>query len=384
MKDTLIETGVDKLVNLVNRKKKISMNHAAKELGVGLPVIEEWADFLEEEGIISLDYKLATTYLIERKLSKKEVQKKAKEFVGKKDAFVRKVETTVAHIERETSGFNDIKDHFNKLKTDLSGELGHIKGELKELENYERLKKEIDKQMLNQEQDFKKKMIKVDKQIMGEKRKYQSIVNDVNAERVKLEEERNIALDLETQEQEIREKLDSFTFTLEKLRKNVKLEDNMTHETEKHLANFKKLSDDVKGDIDSKKGLIQKLGDEQKKQETRIISLQKSVMEKVKEKRKHIEEEVAYGTHLSERFDKFFNHKNDIEKALNKIEKDKMELKDEMEGLIKKAKAFDLASKSSNVKSHIKELSGKFKELESKKSRFEKELSHLSSLFHTK
>ncbi len=58
-----IETGVDKLVKLVEAKKKISTSEAAKLLGASNAVIDVWADFLEEEGIISLEYKLATTYL---------------------------------------------------------------------------------------------------------------------------------------------------------------------------------------------------------------------------------------------------------------------------------------------------------------------------------
>jgi hypothetical protein len=45
-----IETGVDRLVELVGQKKKISQEDASKELGVSVAVIQEWAEFLEEEG----------------------------------------------------------------------------------------------------------------------------------------------------------------------------------------------------------------------------------------------------------------------------------------------------------------------------------------------
>ena len=48
---SIIETGVDKLVNLVNTSGRISSLDAAKELGVSSAVIMEWADFLEEEGL---------------------------------------------------------------------------------------------------------------------------------------------------------------------------------------------------------------------------------------------------------------------------------------------------------------------------------------------
>ena len=44
-----IETGVDKLVALVAREKKIEVGEAAKRLNVDTAVVQEWAEFLEEE-----------------------------------------------------------------------------------------------------------------------------------------------------------------------------------------------------------------------------------------------------------------------------------------------------------------------------------------------
>ena len=92
---SIIETGVDKLVNLIKERGKISIPDAAKQLGTSTQVVGEWADFLEEEGIISIQHTLTKPYLVERKLTKKEVESKAKEFEGKKDVFVRKAEVTV-------------------------------------------------------------------------------------------------------------------------------------------------------------------------------------------------------------------------------------------------------------------------------------------------
>ena len=43
-----IETGVDKLVKLVAKEKKIELGEAAKQLGVSPTVVQEWADFLDE------------------------------------------------------------------------------------------------------------------------------------------------------------------------------------------------------------------------------------------------------------------------------------------------------------------------------------------------
>ena len=54
-----IQTGVDRLVALIKEKEKISIDEAAKTLGVSKINIQEWADFLEEEGIIEIKYGFA-------------------------------------------------------------------------------------------------------------------------------------------------------------------------------------------------------------------------------------------------------------------------------------------------------------------------------------
>ena len=42
---SIIQTGVDRLVQLVKQSKRISVPDAAKTLNVSKVVVEEWADF---------------------------------------------------------------------------------------------------------------------------------------------------------------------------------------------------------------------------------------------------------------------------------------------------------------------------------------------------
>ena len=67
----IIETGVDKLVSLIKKRGKIPFSAAARELGVSEEVIKEWVDFLEEESIVGVEYKLTTPYIVEKKVTKK-------------------------------------------------------------------------------------------------------------------------------------------------------------------------------------------------------------------------------------------------------------------------------------------------------------------------
>ena len=117
--NSIIETGVDKLVKLVKDSGRISMPDAAKQLGVSNEVVEEWADFLEEEGIVSIEHSLTKPYLVERKLTKIEVEKKEKEFTGKKDVFIRKAEVTVNLLGKEAEKLKGVKAEFDKIKKEL-------------------------------------------------------------------------------------------------------------------------------------------------------------------------------------------------------------------------------------------------------------------------
>lgn len=58
-----IETAVDSLLKLVNDKKTIGLDEAAKSLGVPEQIVNEWASFLEEEKLLTIDYKMTKPFL---------------------------------------------------------------------------------------------------------------------------------------------------------------------------------------------------------------------------------------------------------------------------------------------------------------------------------
>ena len=143
---SIIETGVDKLVKLVKAKGRLSMEDAAVELGVSLTVIEEWADFLEEEGFIQIEYKFTKPFLVDRKLSKSEISKKEKEFSGQKEVFIRKAEGTLTFLEKEAQNMKEVKAEFDKMKKEFVLGMKGIKEDIAELERYHQLKTSLNEQ----------------------------------------------------------------------------------------------------------------------------------------------------------------------------------------------------------------------------------------------
>ena len=71
---TNITTAVDSLVKLVNKEGRINLENASKELGIPQNIINEWSTFLDQEGIIKLEYKFTTPYLISKKKEVNEIK----------------------------------------------------------------------------------------------------------------------------------------------------------------------------------------------------------------------------------------------------------------------------------------------------------------------
>lgn len=58
-----VKTGADRLLELVKKSKEIATAAAAKELGASVQTVEAWADFLEEDGLVTIKYKFTTPYI---------------------------------------------------------------------------------------------------------------------------------------------------------------------------------------------------------------------------------------------------------------------------------------------------------------------------------
>ncbi|MBS3136345.1 hypothetical protein J4401_05280 [Candidatus Woesearchaeota archaeon] len=63
----IIQTEADSLISLVDNKGKITAKEAAKILGMNERRVEEWADFLEKQGILNLKLNFFNLKLISKK-----------------------------------------------------------------------------------------------------------------------------------------------------------------------------------------------------------------------------------------------------------------------------------------------------------------------------
>ena len=378
IESNIIETGVDRLVNLVKERGRIALTDAARELGVSTTVIQEWVDFLEDEGIISVEYKLTKPFLVERKLTKKEVEKKAKEFSSKKDVFVRKAEVSLSFLEKQAEDLKKVKDEFDKLKNELGFDLDAVKSELAELEKYQQTKEELRTQIEEQRKETKMKMEEFAKQIFGEQKKYFELVADIKKERDELAKESTTTKSLEETEKMLNKRLQELKSMTNEIEKKLIGETQLIKDSELHVQRLNQLMDNVRQRVEQEKAVIGPLVEKSREQEKKVMELQDIILKKIQENEKN----ATAAKNITQKFKSLFEKKLSSLDLLYKVNKDRDELEIGLMELIKKAKGFELTMKKGNAGNEMVELEKRFNDVDKKKNVFEEELKKLISVFH--
>ncbi|MFH1400081.1 MAG: hypothetical protein ABIH41_01050 [Nanoarchaeota archaeon] len=380
-----IETGVDKLVELVNKHKRISVERAAKELGVSTVIVQEWADFLEEEEIVGTEYSLSKVYLTERKATKKDIEKKSKEYGSKRDAFVRKVETAMSTLDTETASFEDFRKQFAKLKGDMGGEMDEIQKKLEEIRHFEKLKQNMDSDIARQREEFTRILQNASEQIKSEQDKYEHIIEEMHAEKVQLKKDEEFLHQLEEQEGKISERVAALSKALQLIDQKANEQKDIVQKTERRLEGLDKLSEKIEAEIVEKKNdIISPLIEMSEQHKKKIIKVQDEILEKIRERKGDIETFSKEGRQVAERFADFFDKKSEVDKLFGEVENDKEGIKQGMDDLLERARAFNLAATSAEFKRQAAEMGKSYDELVHRKEKMHTNLHKLTALIKGK
>lgn len=134
--DLLISTGVDNLIRLVKEKGRVEIGSAARELKLPARTVEDWAHVLEEEGIITVEYKLTKAYLVWRMPATKEVEQK-REILKKKAVDTREeIEELLARVEDGGRSLSAMQEEVAALgaKPMAASDVEALKRELSEVQ----------------------------------------------------------------------------------------------------------------------------------------------------------------------------------------------------------------------------------------------------------
>ncbi len=375
-----IETGVDKLVELVNTRKKISLDQAAKELGVSPLLVQEWADFLEDEKVIGLEYSLSRVFLVERKPSKKEVEHKAREYADKRDSFVSKATTAIASLEKETEAFERLKEQYGKYKREVSEEFAVIQEELKELRHYEELKKNLDADVARQRDEYTNLFDKQQHGIQQEEHAFQELLGTVKKELEQAEAVKGNLEGLRTQETALRARIKETEKILEALEERLVDENKLVDHAEQRVTRLHGMAASVEADIQRRrKAMLTPLLHALEENKRKVMATHDDLMGKMRKRREDIEKYVQQGTKLSEGFQKFLANKAETDNLFEEAIKEKLALERELQDLIDKAKGFHLLSAHDDLDKFVAELNTNYDKIQERKGALS---THITRLMH--
>ncbi|NYZ76536.1 hypothetical protein H0N98_04775 [Candidatus Micrarchaeota archaeon] len=141
--DSLISTGVDKLIKLVRDRGRMELRDAAVELGISQGILEEWARVLEKEGVIKIEYLFTKVYLTTPSAEKSEAQKRSKDVSDAQVTLSREVETQVKRLERVGKELDEMRDEFVGISKLFEDKMAAARMRVRELDALEKQYEEM-------------------------------------------------------------------------------------------------------------------------------------------------------------------------------------------------------------------------------------------------
>lgn len=377
-----IKTGVDRLVELIDQKKELSIADAAKMLGVPISVVEEWTDFLEEKGIIKVKYKFTVPYLVKQEIGREELRKKDMEFETKKESIMRKAEVVIGSMKEEFEYVNILKTEFLKLTKDISESSATIKREMAILERFDALKKNLEQELVNQQTIFKKTIGDLEIQADDKFKEYKKLKQELESESKKLQEEISKIAELKKEEDAIQSQLDNLLDKQKTVASILSKQYAATVESQERLRLLKKTSEDMEASLIEKINETKPLLQRTEAKKNALLASQQNFLDRLAEYHTKILTSTSNYKAIMSRSAEFLAKKEALEKGFNNISVDLEKLNKEINEVLKEARVLHALSKSKNVIDSIKHLENRITELEIKRGEFQKEVASLVHIVH--
>jgi len=206
MSDFIIETQIDKLIDLLSKRRKIPLTDAARELNISESQLEAWVSTLEDNGVVELKYPvLGQPEIIlkgilpeslktipeakktEEKFEFKEFGKEAPKEVSREtpkqeeeklERFEKKMETTyIGKIESEEKEIKNLKE-----------KIGSLENEGKEIKYLEEKLSNLEKKMSESPKPIGEKEVKsVEEKVNNLEKKMSELTEEIDISKLKEE-----------------------------------------------------------------------------------------------------------------------------------------------------------------------------------------------------
>lgn len=383
-----LQTEVDSLVSLIEEVERISVREAAKKLGVPASTVSEWASFLEEEGMINIEYKFTTPFLVKKGLTAEEAKEIDEQTADERDIFERKSESMLSYLNKLDQEVDSLKEIFEDLGKHFNSRFSDTKKEFKDLEKAKEQKKKVDKEILEEKKKFVRDVDDVEKKLLKEQSNYSElytmVYNQGNIIRQILsiqQEELNFVksadVTFEKKLKNLKKKIDSKKKTV------LKKKDDLIEEAESNIREIEKRYSKIKDSLDSEKQIMGWLLKKNKDESEQTKSLNKGVVSKLNRSSAKIDKNLSDIEEIPRKLKSLISKKDKILESLRKISYNQKMLKEKLEDLMKRSSRLR-SSKSSDVIKDMKELEEELGEVTDKKSFFEKEIKKIFNLLHNK
>ena len=379
-KSSTITTGVDNLVNLVSEKKKISIAEASKTLAVDKELIEEWTDFLEEKGIIKLEYKFTTPYIVYKEPDNKTVAKNKKAFNTKKDTVVRQIDSTLKLIENHAAGLTDVKDEFDKINAELEDRIKSIRGELSELEKFDSLKKDLGKELTVEYESFKKKMQIIESRIKTVSNKYEAMMGNLSQEEGELDSHTQKLEEMKSAENKIKTRIKSLHDELKSLQNEEGQEVSKIDDKEKKISLMRLNAKRLQAELANHKKNIKPLIKEFQEAHNNAEKARDSVLKGLDDHLKKVEVKESKVQNIKNKFETYLKKKIDIDIMMDRLTSEIERLSGELKMLKQESKLLSLTTSDDRSEKLMKEIDKKFKSALEEKKDFEKKAEELRKI----
>ena len=145
----IVETGVDRFLDIVRSRGKVCVTDLAKELGLSPEVVIERATYLEECDLVEIEHSLFKTYITAKELSNKEIQKKSREFGSKKEILIRQAEGALSALSREEEKIKLINERYLRIKSEMGFDMDSLRKISEEANKLQESKGELERVLKN-------------------------------------------------------------------------------------------------------------------------------------------------------------------------------------------------------------------------------------------
>lgn len=384
-KGSVVQTGVDRLLDVLRTDGTLSVKAAAVKLGVSTSAVLEWAKLLEEEGLIKIKYRFATAYLEGKNLNTPEYQKIKKELMAEKSLIDEKLEGTTNFLAALEDEVKSLKDIFGAIGKHVGSNTSQLKNTLKQLEYFQSKKEALDKEIVAAKSKYVDRLEELNKRLTVNqgvaKQWYEQMYGETTRSGEILEMEQNELTLIQENEKLMEKQLSDMRSLLDvnvisKLGQNKPEVDKLT----KTLAELKKRYVAMKEEAEEKKASLLKLIIENEKNISEIEKLQKSIITKMEAAADEYGVTSAELKEYPKRMDEFFSKKNLVETILNRLHYNELEFKKRLDELTSKSAKAGKVESLEKFREELKALQSDVAELTKKREYFTKEMKDLVAL----